>query len=145
MVEKYLPDALPFVKKQFNKTGDGHLMGMMIGAKMQSIGHTKMIHRGSEKSKKFYQNTPFLAVNLNGERFTAEDIDFNIRNNAVVRQPENVWISIFDADCESQATEMGDKPTSIEDLDTVGDGEGLFKADTITDLADAMGVPAGTP
>ena len=73
-------------------------MGMMIGAKMQSIGHTKMIHRGSEKSKKFYQNTPFLAVNLNGERFTAEDIDFNIRNNAVVRQPENVWISIFDAD-----------------------------------------------
>ena len=144
MVEKYLPDALPFVKKQFNKTGDGHLMGMMIGAKMQSIGHTKMIHRGSEKSKKFYQNTPFLAVNLNGERFTAEDIDFNIRNNAVVRQPENVWISIFDADCESQATEMGDKPTSIEDLDTVGDGEGLFKADTITDLADAMGVPADT-
>ena len=46
MLAKYVPDALVFNRKQINKTGDGHLIGLLAGAVMEPGGHSKMIHGG---------------------------------------------------------------------------------------------------
>lgn len=88
MVQKYLPDAAIFDKKQFGRTGDGHLMGLMVGAKMQNIGHTKMIHtKNWGGCCTLMKSLPFMAVNKNGVRFTSEDIPYDLRNNFVKNQP----------------------------------------------------------
>lgn len=143
MLEKYLPNALPFEKKQINKTGDGQLMGMMAGGLMQNIGHTKMIHAknwGANSTQ--FKNTPFLAVNMNGERFCAEDVGFYYRNNMVEWEPDGAWIVILDSDFASQAEAMGEKPLTVEELEKPGEEGGVYKADTLESLADAMGIPA---
>lgn len=144
MVEKYLPNALPFEKKQMNKTGDGQLMGMMAGGLMQNIGHTKMIHAKNWGANcTLFRDTPFLAVNLNGERFCAEDVGFYYRNNMVEWQPDGVWLCIIDSDFEAQAAAMGEKRlATLEDLQSAGEEGGVYTADTIEELASKIGVPA---
>ena len=143
MLEKYLPNALPFEKKQSNKTGDGHLMGMMAGAAMQTIGHTKMIHAKNWGANcTLLKNSPFLAVNMNGERFTAEDVGFYYRNNLVQYQPDGVWITIIDSEFGAQCEAMGEKPPTLEELEAVGEEGGVYKADTLEELANAINVPA---
>ncbi len=147
MVQKYVPDCQGFDRKQFNKTGDGQLMGMMVGGRMQNIGHTKMVHaKNWGANATTLRNTSFMAVNLNGERFTPEDIPMYYRNNAVVRQPENVWLTIMDADYEEKAYAIGlDQARnipSLEDLEAIGEEGGVYKADTLEELAGKLGVPA---
>lgn len=44
MVDYYIPDLHNFERKQNNQTGDGHKMGMWVGAAMEHVGHTKMLH-----------------------------------------------------------------------------------------------------
>ena len=44
MVRRWCPDIDTFDKKQFQKTGDGHIMAIAAGAKMENLGHTKMMH-----------------------------------------------------------------------------------------------------
>ena len=44
MVERWCPDIAEFDKKQFGKTGDGHILAVSAGAKMENLGHTKMMH-----------------------------------------------------------------------------------------------------
>ncbi len=146
MVDKYVPDAQPFERKQFNKTGDGHLMGLMAGGRMQNAGHTKMIHaKNWGANATVLKNTPFLAVNMNGERFVAEDITMYYRNNAVRTQPNNVWITIMDSDYASQVESMGlESPISLEELESIGEEGGVYKADTLEELAEKLGVPTDT-
>lgn len=144
MVDKYVPDAQPFERKQSNKTGDGHLMGLMAGGCMQNAGHTKMIHaKNWGANATVLKNTPFLAVNMNGKRFVAEDITMYYRNNAVRIQPENVWITVIDSNFGEQTETMGlEKSISIEDLEAVGEEGGVYKANTLEELAEKLGIPA---
>ena len=44
MVKRWCPDVDGFDKKQYQKTGDGHIMAIDAGAKMENLGHTKMMH-----------------------------------------------------------------------------------------------------
>ena len=73
LVERYCPDVKEFDRKQSNKTGDGILMSMAIGAGLVPVGHAHMMH--DFDSGPMY-NEPFLAVNENGERFMNEDCVF---------------------------------------------------------------------
>lgn len=145
MVEKYVPDAACFERKQQKKTGDGHLMGLMAGAKMQNAGHTKMCHaKNWGANATVLKSSPFLAANMNGERFTAEDITMYYRNNAVKNQPDNVWLTIMDSSYQEQAKAMG-KDNAIpapDELDKIGEEGGIYKADTIAALAEKLGVPS---
>lgn len=84
MVERWCPDIAEFDKKQFNKTGDGHIMAMTAGAKMENLGHTKMMH--DFDSALMYEE-PFLYVNMNGERFTNEYTGFVYMGNLLKFQP----------------------------------------------------------
>ncbi len=84
MVDRWCPDIAEFDKKQFNKTGDGHIMAMTAGAKMENLGHTKMMH--DFDSALMYEE-PFLYVNMNGERFTNEYTGFVYMGNLLKFQP----------------------------------------------------------
>lgn len=142
MVSKYIPAAMPFQRKQTHKTGDGHLMGLLVGAKMQDT-HTKMIHCKSwNGTSDVLKNNTTLAVNLEGERFCAEDMHFCYRCNMVAKQPENAWIAIVDANYATQLSAQGEKAPAEGALAEGLEDTGIFKADTLEELAEKVGMPA---
>lgn len=146
MVEKYLPDAAIFDKKQFGRTGDGHLIGMMAGGVMQNIGHTKMIHTKTWGGcTGLMKSLPFMAVNKEGFRFTSEDIPYDLRNNFVKNQTDKCWLAIFDSNYAEQYKAMGytDRDiTTAEDLAGYEESDGVYVADTLEELAEKMGIDA---
>lgn len=78
MVDRWCPDVAQFDKKQYHKTGDGHILALSAGAKMENLGHTKMMH--DFDSGQMYEE-PFLYVNMDGERFTNEYTGFVYMGN----------------------------------------------------------------
>ena len=117
-VEHYCPDVLNFAKKQYHKTGDGHLIGMAAGAKMELVGHTKMIH---DFDSGMMFDEPFLRVDMNGKRFHNEDADMSYANNYMRDYPKEItgkYCQIFDDNYEEQVTGWGSKPTAKEAMKT---------------------------
>ena len=152
MVERFCPDVRNFAKKQFQKTGDGILMGVMAGGALEDIGHTKMIHDADSGPMR---NEPFLCVNDNGERFMNEEVIYEYRCNYLKRQPNpGRCTSVFDSNYFEQATEWGGKPSNLESLYNYIPGKlespkGVFtalidthEADTLEELAEQLGIPA---
>ena len=84
MAARWCPDTAEFDKKQYHKTGDGHVMALAAGAKMEPLGHTKMMH--DFDSAQMYEE-PFLYVNMKGERFTNEYTGFVYMGNVIKFQP----------------------------------------------------------
>lgn len=84
MVRRWCPDVADFDKKQFGKTGDGYQMAMEVGAMMEPVGHTKMMH---DFDSALMFEEPFLYLNMNGERFTNEYTGFVYMGNILRSQP----------------------------------------------------------
>ena len=84
MVAHWCPDIAEFDKKQFGKTGDGHVLAMSAGAKMENLGHTKMMH---DFDSALMWEEPFLFLNMKGERFTNEYTGFVYMGNVLKFQP----------------------------------------------------------
>lgn len=155
MVEKYCPDVLDFEKKQFNKTGDGQLIGMMIGAEMEPVGHTKMIH-DFDSGPMF--NEPFLRVDMYGKRFSNEDMQLCVVNNYLRNYgPEMAgkYCQIFDSNYVEQVTSWGGRPTDEEALQmfmpevemenrkgVLVDRIDTHQADSLDELATKLQIPA---
>lgn len=144
MLAKYVPDALVFNRKQINKTGDGHLIGLLAGAVMEPGGHSKMIHGG----KGCFREEPLLAVNVNGERFMYEDVPYGARNTILRDQPEHRMVTIFDANYSDQIYGWGSDPTvptvangTPEKIAAFVEDGTLLQADSIEELAKAAGLP----
>lgn len=172
MIDKYCPMVKGF-KPVYggDNTGDGQLMAMWVGGKVQRWQHAPMVHFGPEDVEKpngGFQATPWLWVNGRGERFCDEDMPFNQACWATQRQPDNFHWSVFDSTFNDQWPELGglqrwtrgvigkftiknipfnkaDGQKYIEEnwQNTV-DGGGVFKADTIEALAGMMNVPVDT-
>ena len=83
MVDRWCPDVADFDKKQFDKTGDGHLMAVSAGAQMENLGHTKMLH---DFDAGLMYEEPFLYVNMKGQRFCNEFVGFVYMNDIMVHQ-----------------------------------------------------------
>jgi fumarate reductase flavoprotein subunit len=83
MVNRWCPDVADFDKKQYQKTGDGHLMAITAGAVMENLGHTKMMH---DFDAGLMYEEPFLYVNMKGQRFCNEFIGFVYMNDVMVHQ-----------------------------------------------------------
>ena len=114
LVERYCPDVKEFDRKQSNKTGDGILMSMAVGAGFVPVGHSHMMH-DFDSGPMF--DEPFLFVNEDGERFMNEDCVFEEVNCVLRNQPKPGWYSqIFDDDYVEQVTEWGGKPTDKEKI-----------------------------
>lgn len=155
MVGTYCPDVKDFEKKQFHKTGDGQLMGLLVGAQMEPIGHTKMVH-DFDTGPMF--DEPFLRVDMNGNRFHNEAAGLSVVNDFMrTYGPDQAgkYCQIFDSDYVQQVTEWGGKPTDEEKIQLympeveIKDRKGVlisliatFKADTLDELAEKLKVPA---
>jgi succinate dehydrogenase/fumarate reductase flavoprotein subunit len=83
MVKHWCPDVAEFDKKQYSKTGDGHLMAVSAGAVMENLGHTKMLH---DFDAGLMYEEPFLYVNMKGQRFCNEFVGFVYMNDIMVHQ-----------------------------------------------------------
>ncbi|MBR6365823.1 MAG: FAD-binding protein [Lachnospiraceae bacterium] len=84
MVKRWCPDIDRFDKKQFGKTGDGHILAISAGAQIEPLGHTKMMH---DFDSALMWEEPFLYLNMNGERFTNEYTGFVYMGNLLKYQP----------------------------------------------------------
>ena len=151
MVKRFCPDVMDFDKKQFQKTGDGHLMGMLMGAQVEKVGHTHMMHDFDAGPM---GSLPFLAVNDNGERFMNEETKHIWVNNILRSQPNPGYFThVFDSDYEKVYGDMGYNTTPVESLeryipgfaeDTTGLREDLIdthRADSLEELAEMIGLP----
>lgn len=161
MVKEYCPDVADYDKKQYGKTGDGHILAVLAGAKMSNLGHTKMMH--DFDSGQMYEE-PFLYLNMEGKRFTNEDTGFVYMGNILRKQPKykgaNVdanhpngsagwYCQIYDNDYMSYANspfpaEAMRKYMPEEDAERVGVFDYLidtFKADTLEELVTKLGLP----
>ncbi|MEG1434183.1 MAG: FAD-binding protein [Gordonibacter sp.] len=147
MCDYYLPDLKYFTRKQMNKTGDGHKMGVWAGGIMENISHTKCLH-DFDGGPASMCDMPFLNVNMEGKRYANETCEMADQAN-FLRQKENTgyYAQLFDSTYQEQAkgwpgalqdpealkTWMPEEDTSrkgvFEDLIST------YKADTLEELA----------
>ncbi len=122
-------------------TGDGHLMGIQVGAQMDPCPQPVMNFRWGNPDS-FYDartwNAIYFAIMVNGEgnRFVREDLPFQSVSNAQNAQPDygaNCW-EVFD---ENMMEGMDD--AAIEEFKAKG---WLFEGATPEELAEACGVDA---
>lgn len=78
-------------------TGDGHKMGMWVGAALQDLPFPTMMHPQAF----CWFHGPFLFVNDNGERFMCEDTWVQGKSLAINRQPNGEAWSVFDKNWET--------------------------------------------
>ena len=123
--------------------GDGHQMGMLVGAVMEPAPHAPMSHATVGASGA----NAFLRVNIYGERFENEDVPAQSSANSIARQPgKRVW-QVFDSKWEKELALMGvGLGTHNEANDNIrAQVEQItVKADTIEKLARKMEVPEKT-
>ena len=99
MVKAYAPICAEYgqPRSQYTpfgvNTGDGHKMGMWVGAQLQDLPLPTMMHPQAF----CWFHGPFLFVNDNGERFMCEDTWVQGKSLAINRQPNGEAWSIFDA------------------------------------------------
>ena len=134
-------------------TGDAILMGCWAGAGISKSPASPMVHQFTPTSVTF-NLTAFimcwLAVNEKGERYGAEMPFEPFLNNARMNTPHNHAWSIFDADYATYVQKQW--PTKYEtwlegiedEMQARIDAGELIKADTLEELAEALGIPAET-
>ena len=138
--------------------GDGYLMALWAGAALSRTQPAYLIHPVDEEFvlSSFYM--AWLTVNAKGMRYNNEmPIDPYVTNGRMT-QPGNVAWNIFDSDYEVYLQRQW--PTKYEHFVNVGstyiegpladriaerlENGSLIQADTIEELAEAIGVPADT-
>ena len=84
-------------------TGDGHKIGMWIGAAIDDPPHCAMLFdaAGEGSAANWAGNwdisrQPWLVVNINGERFMNEDIPWAYETNQILQQPGRYGWSVWD-------------------------------------------------
>jgi len=128
-------------------TGDGHKMGLWIGAAMQNGPHCPALHPerivGPEEPP--MGASPVLRVNINGLRYENEEVPAPLVCEGRIRQPQNIAWAIFDSRWQEMAPTMSPgllRSSSINELNVETLEANATKADTIEKLAEAIGVPA---
>lgn len=162
MCDFYLPDIKNFARKQMNKTGDGHKMGCWVGGRIEPVGHTKMLH-DFDAGPATMCDLPFLAVDVNGNRFCCETAPMDVLNNFLkdgdkLKDGEAGWYSqVFDANyvtaCADWPCAKLYTPEELESFmpDVEGEKMGViegfirtFRADTLEELASKIGADPAT-
>lgn len=124
-------------------TGDGHMMGLAVGAGMDPLPHCTMEFGGGypQNGQFFHAFRNGIYVNARGERFVNEGLMFNFVASAINTNAYRggVWTiidqSFIDAMAEKTGTDvMG---TTVKDY---MDGGWMVSADTIEELAEKIDV-----
>ncbi len=158
MMEKYSPWALSAVTSYYYpqlNTGDGHKMGLWIGAAMDELPHCSMVFDGRIPDSLVYYTIArqaWLNVNIRGERYGNEMTPASVMARVDMLQPGHVKWSVWDGKWEEEVAIFGDPmgqlmPPAPEYRETLekGVGEGhIIEASTIEELAQRMEVPQET-
>lgn len=150
MMDYYLPDLKHMGRKQVNKTGDGHKMGIWAGGSMENITHTKMLH-DFDAGPGSMADMPFLAVKNDGTRYCDETCGMSLMNCFLLSEEDaGHYHQIFDSNYMTTAASW---PGKLFDEDAIkvympeesiekkGVFESLvrtFKADTLDELAEKL-------
>lgn len=166
MVKAYAPIAAEYgqPRSQYTpvgaNTGDGHKMGMWVGAKLQDLPLPTMMHPQAF----CWFHGPFLFVNDDGKRFMCEDTWVQGKSLAINRQPNGEAWSVFDANWKTDlvnglpygggmfwdsfrpyGSDVSAAPeyfeTQIPNYIKLGNA---FQADTLDELAKGIGCDAAT-
>lgn len=135
-------------------TGDGHKMGMWIGAAIDDPPHCAMLFDFTTWSKESLfdlARQPWLYVNLNGERFMNEDLPWGYECSQIMQQPGGVAWSVWDDKWEQEVVKMRSQccknmgpPTYLWHTKWLGEAVergNVLTAPTIEELAQKMEVP----
>jgi fumarate reductase flavoprotein subunit len=158
MLRRYIPRALDIASNWYLPpltTGDGHKMGLWIGAAMDEAIHCPVLFDGSFPGKLIplaLVRQPFLNVNLLGERYMNEDAPFGYIANADLLQPGHTKWTVWDDKWAEEAPGFGGiickkmvPPVHTPELVQGAIDKGLIiQADTLDELAQKMQVPAET-
>ena len=130
-------------------TGDGHLMGLAVGAVEDEYPHAVMTDPSGNEMDSYGPKIgmkPFLRVNDNGERFVNENIPWDCLANAINSQMGGHAFCLCDDDMVAHMEQMADVhdyAVPFED-DYTEMVEQCTSADTLEELAEKMGVPVDT-
>lgn len=108
-----------YLNTSFTDTGDGHLMGLAIGAAQDEYPQVVMNDSSGSLSHGAYSAAVLsvLRVNDEGKRFVNEDLTLNYLSNAINYQHQGHDWCICDANIEDMAKRMmGDAPFAPEDM-----------------------------
>lgn len=147
LVDRYAADTKPFWRKQANRTGDGHILGILAGGTMAPAHHARQIHGIIGP----FMKTPLLMLDLAGNRFMNEmaimtdwGVQMALSGSYATPYPtlEQDYIHrFFDAALNGKYTGV---PT-LESIDKqIDEGTTMyyFRGDTIEDLAAQLELPA---
>lgn len=150
MKKYYLPDAVNLKNKRTGRTGDGHKMIVWAGGKIENIGHTKMCH---DMDSGPMWDLPFLRVKMNGRRFCNETLEMAVMCNYLLsKEDTGNYCQIFDSEYMEKAKDFPWALTDPESLKNFMPQEKIehqgvnpeliatFKADTLEELADLLGI-----
>jgi fumarate reductase flavoprotein subunit len=160
MVQEYCWPTVASLKCAYTtdlNTGDGHKMGLWVGAAMDEPPHCPMLFDWAVWSQSGLFNLarqPWLYVNTNGERFMNEDLPWGYECTQIIQQPGKVAWSVWDAKYEQEIPRMGSQccknmgpPTFLwnpKQLEEALENGNVLVAPTIVELAQKMGVPVDT-
>jgi fumarate reductase flavoprotein subunit len=164
MVEKYcdwqvfrrLKCAYEPVYNPSLNTGDGHKMGLWIGAAIDDAPHCAMFFDFAAWNRRGLFNLarqPWLYVNSMAKRFMNEDLPWGYECAQILQQPDDIAWSIWDGKHEQEVPRMRSQccknmgpPTYLWDpkqLDEAVEKGHVLIASTIEGLAQKMKVPTG--
>ncbi|MEQ3362711.1 FAD-dependent oxidoreductase [Raoultibacter massiliensis] len=131
-----------WINPTLTNTGDGHLMGLDIGAAEDDYPHILMNDPAGAKTGNRANGAmlAFLRVNENGERFVNENLSFEYMSNAIMYQPGAHGYVIMSGDILTALEKAkGGAPWTPEDMyDSIK--EVLIEADSLEELAEKCGI-----
>lgn len=163
MCRAYAPDALRTLSSQYVpagcNTGDGHKMGLWVGAAMAEEVFPLMMHPQHFS----WCNLFFLFVNQDGKRFMNEDTYVQGRATSIMRQPNGTCYSILAGDYAEHMEEslkygggifwgnarLGygmpwSKEQTMASVDYAIEEGNAYRAETLEELSKWMGIDNDT-
>lgn len=135
--------AIPFGGQ--GNTGDGLRMAWKLGADMADMSFisgtygshpdTGEVH---ELLTAYYMGA--IIVNTGGRRFIDESLSYKTLGAAVLHEEDGLGIQIFDA----RVRALSHRGIPLKDMDTLEEKGHIFRADTLAELAELVGVDPDT-
>ncbi len=119
-------------------TGDGIIMAENIGANLIGMEWIQMLPTTVKSFTPAIDST--ILVNKEGKRFVKEDGRRDEISKATLEQPETKYWRIVDAHVTEDM--LNGVAYTGEVIDEMVDSKGVFKADSLAELADQIGIPA---
>lgn len=144
LLQTFAPEqlsAIPFGGR--GNTGDGLRMAWKLGADMADmsvVSGTYGSHPDTGETHElltaFYMGA--IIVNRSGKRFVDESQSYKVLGRVVLDQQDGLGFQIFDAAVRAKSQ----RGVPLKDMDSIEDAGHLYRADTLEELAHAVGVDA---